>query len=130
MSLVGVVYAFVQAGDANGTRKLLLTGFAVLTVVMSWGLVHTLHMLRYAHLYYSDGPGSTGGGIDFKNEIPPTYADFAYVAFTVGMTWQVSDTDITARRIRRTALQHALFSYVFGAVILATLINVIASLLQ
>jgi len=71
------------------------------------------------------------GGIDFKNDgDPPDYQDFAYVAFTVGMTFQVSDTDVQARTIRRTVLRHALLSYLFGAVILAVTINVIASLLQ
>jgi uncharacterized membrane protein len=125
-SLVGVIYAFVQAGDADGTRKVLLTGFAAITVVCSWGLVHTLHMLRYAHLYYSDVADEPPGGIDFKNDIAPTYADFAYVAFTIGMTFQVADTDVTSPTIRRAVIRHSALSYVFGTVIVASAINIIA----
>lgn len=125
-SLGGVLYAFVQAGDAGGTRKVVLTGFAVLTVVLSWGLVHTLHTLRYAHLYYSDLDGEPPGGIDFKNTIPPDYKDFAYVAFTIGMTFQVADTDVTSPIIRRTVIRHSALSYVFGTVIVASAINIIA----
>ena len=94
----------------------------MLTVLLSWSLVHTLFALRYARLYYADG----AGGIDFKNDDAPDYADFAYVAFTVGMTFQVSDTDIQLRGIRRTVLGHALLAYVFGTVIIAVTINVIA----
>jgi len=70
-------------------------------------------------------------GIDFKNDgEPPDYQDFAYVGFTVGMTFQVSDTDVKAQTIRRTVLRHAPLSYLFGAVILAVIINVIAGLLR
>jgi uncharacterized membrane protein len=71
------------------------------------------------------------GGIDFKHgHERPDYVDFAYTAFTIGMTFQVSDTDITRREMRHHVLQHALISFVFGAVIVATMVNVIASLLN
>ncbi len=95
-------------------------------MVLSWAVVHTVFTLRYAHEYYA----APSGGIDFKNDAPPDYQDFAYVAFTVGMTFQVSDTDVQKRVIRRTILRHALLSYLFGAVILAVTINVVANLLQ
>jgi len=132
-SLAGVLYAFVQAGDADGARKALLIGYAVLTVVLSWALVHTLYTLRYAHLYYSDDalpPDDTRGPIDFKNGIPPAYSDFAYVAFTVGMTFQVADTDVRSPVLRGAVIRHAALSYVFGAVIVASAINIIASALH
>ena len=132
-SLVGVFYAFVQAGDAHGARKPLLIGYAVLTVVLSWGLVHTLYTLRYAHLYYSDDrlpEGDSKGAIDFKNGIPPAYSDFAYVAFTVGMTFQVADTDVRSPALRGSVIRHAALSYVFGAVIVASAINIVASALH
>jgi uncharacterized membrane protein len=82
--------------------------------------------LRYAHEYYTEPVG----GIDFKTDEPPDYQDFAYVAFTIGMTFQVSDTDVQGRKIRRTVLKHSLLSYLFGAVILAVLINVIAGIVK
>jgi len=81
--------------------------------------------LRYAHLFYLDG-----GGIDFHSEEFPHYRDFAYVAFTLGMTYQVSDTNLTSKRIRSTALRHALISYVFGIAVIAVTINVVAGLLN
>jgi uncharacterized membrane protein len=127
-SLLGVAFALLKASQSHGAGKGVLTGFAVFTVIASWAVVHTLFALRYAHLYYRDPIG----GIDFKagREYTPDYRDFAYVAFTVGMTFQVSDTDIQAREMRRTVLEHALFAYLFGAVILAVMINVVAALLQ
>jgi uncharacterized membrane protein len=79
--------------------------------------------LRYAHLYWS-----AHDGVDFNQESEPDYHDFAYLAFTIGMTYQVSDTDLTTRVMRRTALRHALLSYIFGAAIIAVTINVVASL--
>ena len=90
-------------------------------------MVHTVFTLRYAHEYYRPPVG----GIDFKSsDQPPDYRDFAYVAFTVGMTFQVSDTDVQDLIVRRTVLGHALLGYLFGAVIIAITINVVAQLLQ
>jgi uncharacterized membrane protein len=126
-SLVGAALGLVKAHDSGSTLEVLLTTACGLTIVFSWGVVHTVFALRYAHEYYSPRPG----GIDFKSgEYEPDYVDFAYVAFTVGMTFQVSDTDIGSRIVRRTVLRHALLSYLFGAVILALMVNVFASLLN
>ena len=126
-SLVGVGFDLVKADQAHTTGRFALTVIAMLTVASSWAVVQTVFALRYAHEYYTPPVG----GIDFKTDDElPDYQDFGYVAFTVGMTFQVSDTDIQARRTRRTVLRHALLAYLFGAVILAVVVNVIASLLN
>ena len=127
-SLAGTGVVLVKAGPAHGAGKVALTLAGVVTVAVSWAVVQTLFSLRYAHEFYT----APVGGIDFKNhghELPD-YQDFAYVVFTVGMTFQVSDTDIQARVIRRSVLRHALLAYLFGAVILAVVVNVIASLIR
>jgi uncharacterized membrane protein len=127
VSLVGVAFAFLEANHASDAMDVVLRVAGVLTIALSWGVVHTVYALRYARLYYSEPVG----GIDFKTKAEaPDYRDFAYVAFTVGMTFQVSDTDVTSHKIRRTVLRHALLAFLFGAVILATTVNVIASLLN
>jgi uncharacterized membrane protein len=128
VSLIGVLLAFLKANSGAHNDEVLLETFGVITIVCSWVLVHTVFALRYAHVYYTEPEG----GIDFKSRghEDPDYLDFAYTAFTVGMTFQVSDTDITRREMRRTVLRHALISFLFGAVILATTVNVIASLLN
>jgi uncharacterized membrane protein len=125
-ALVAVGFALVRAGQAAGGTKALLIGAGTVSVVVSWLVVHTVYMLRYARSYY----GEPIGGISFNEADLPAFADFAYFAFTIGMTFQVSDTNITTKSIRRLALHHALLSYLFGAVILATAINVFASLLH
>ena len=99
---------------------------AAATVVLSWLAVQTVFTLRYAHLYYSEGEV---GGIDFHDEEAPDYGDFAYLAFTVGMTYQVSDTNVGSKRIRTIVRRHALLSYMFGVAVIATTINVAAGLL-
>jgi uncharacterized membrane protein len=127
VSLVGVVLAFLKANETGHPHELLLEGMGVFTIACSWVLVHTVFALRYAHLYYTPPVG----GIDFKaRDERPDYRDFAYTAFTIGMTFQVSDTDITQRSMRHEVLSHALLSFLFGAVILATTVNVIAGLLN
>ncbi|HEY2296326.1 MAG TPA: DUF1345 domain-containing protein [Jatrophihabitans sp.] len=125
-SLISVAYLLVHANSAHGVRQALLAAFAVASVAASWALVHTLYLLRYAVLYYSD----TVGGINFNQSGPPRFADFAYLAFTIGMTYQVSDTNFENTGIRSVALRHALLSFVFGSMILATLVNLVAGGLQ
>lgn len=123
-SLASVGFVILRAGSAHGAIQEWLAGFGVLSVALSWFTVHTLFALRYARLYYT----GSDGGITFNQEAPPRYVDFAYVAFTIGMTFQVSDTNLESPTMRATALRHALLSYLFGAVILAGTINLIAGL--
>jgi uncharacterized membrane protein len=123
-SLLAVAYLLVQAHSTHGVRQALQAGLAVLSVAASWALVHILFMLRYAVLYYS---GSVGG-INFNQEERPAFLDFAYLAFTIGMTYQVSDTNLESTQIRSAAFRHALLSFVFGSMILATMVNLVAGL--
>lgn len=122
-SLGGVGYV-VAAGAHSGAVALAAAVVGVLTVAASWFAVHTLFTVHYARLYYTGEPG----GINFHDPEPPCFRDFAYVAFTVGMTFQVSDTEICLSSIRATVLRHALLSYLLGAVVLAVTINLIAGL--
>ncbi|MFC0069160.1 DUF1345 domain-containing protein [Umezawaea endophytica] len=109
---------------ASGANPDLRAGLSVGSVAVAWAAVHTTFAVRYARLYYA-GPD---GGIDFNSGEPPAYTDFAYLAFTIGMTFQVSDTAISARAIRATALRHGLLSFLFGTVVIATTINLLAGL--
>jgi uncharacterized membrane protein len=122
-SLGGVGYV-VAAGSRSGAGAVEAAVVGILTVAASWFAVHTLFTVHYARLYYSDEPG----GINFHDTEPPRFRDFAYVAFTVGMTFQVSDTEICLTSIRATVLRHALLSYLLGAVVLAVTVNLIAGL--
>jgi uncharacterized membrane protein len=124
-SLGAVGTGLAEAGRADGREEVLLTAASVATVVLSWSVVQTVHTLRYASLYYR-----RSGGVDFGGTHQPDYQDFAYLAFTVGMTYQVSDTNLSSPELRRRVLGHALLSYLFGTVIIATTINVIASLIR
>ena len=123
-SLAAVGVVLVRASQQQGAAEAWGVGLGLASIVLSWALVHTVYTLRYAHLYY-DGPD---GGIDFNNSGAPTYVDFAYLSFSVGMTYQVSDTALTSHAIRATVLRHALLSFLFGTGILATSINLVASL--
>lgn len=122
-SLAAVLVLIVKASEANGLTKALDIGLGVGSVIISWALVHLIYMLRYADLYFKNG-----GAIDFNSKEEPTYQDFAYVAFTIGMTYQVSDTVMKSSELRKTVRQHAILSYVFGTAIIATAINTVAGL--
>lgn len=123
-SLGAILVLLGETRAAAGDYRVWASLVAVASVVLSWLLVHTLFAIRYASLYYRDEVG----GVNFNQAELPAYSDFAYLAFTLGMTFQVSDTTITSHDIRVTALGHALLSYLFGAVILATMINLVAGL--
>ena len=118
----GLVRGHELAQQKSPLETVVVLG-TLFTVALTWLLVHVDAMLHYARLYY-DGPD---GGIEFGDE-PPSYEDFAYLAFTVGMTFQVSDTNITDRRIRRAVFHHAILSYLFGTILVALTINGVASL--
>jgi uncharacterized membrane protein len=124
LSLASV--AFVISGiGAHGTAAAnARLGLSVLSVVLSWATVHALFTLRYAKLYYTDEVG----GFDWHTDESPTYVDFAYVSFTVGMSFAISDTDVTSAAIRRAVLKQALLSYLFGSIIIAATINLVAGL--
>jgi uncharacterized membrane protein len=123
-SLIAVGLVLVRASHSSGLSKGLLVALSVASIVLAWSVVHTVYSLRYAKLYYEGRPG----GVDFNAEEAPCYVDFAYLALTIGMTFQVSDTNLKTTNIRRTALRHALLSYAFGTLIIATTINLVAGL--
>jgi uncharacterized membrane protein len=123
-SLAGVVYLLAAGSSGHGADEAIAACLGILSVAGAWTVVHTVFTLRYALLYYAGTPG----GIDFNQSDRPDYLDFAYLAFTLGMTYQVSDTDLQTRAIRATALRHGLLSYLLGAVVLATVINLVAGL--
>jgi uncharacterized membrane protein len=128
-SLLGVVLTLDLAGRESGPLRVLLISFAVLTVLVSWTVVNTVYTLRYADLHYRSRQAGIAFG-DPDGQEQPTYRDFAYVAFTIGMCYQVSDTTVRDRRIWGTVLSHAFLSYVFGVVIVAGSVNLIAGLLS
>jgi uncharacterized membrane protein len=136
-SLAAVATLIIRASDAHGTARILEAALGVGSVVMSWFVVHLTYMLRYATIYHGGtGADAVGvsqterepGGVDFNQSTPPRYSDFAYLAFTIGMTFQVSDTTLTSSEMRANALRHALLSYLYGTVIIAATINLIAGL--
>lgn len=122
-SLFAVGLLIVQSTHAADSQRTAAIAMGLVSIVVSWAAVHTTFMLNYARQYY----GTPEGGIDFGAR-RPRYADFAYLAFTVGMTFQVSDTTLQSAALRRTVLKQALLSYVFGTAIIAATINLLAGL--
>jgi len=107
------------------------TAIYIAGVTFSWILLHILFTSRYAHLYYGDHAtkkGEMAKGLDIPGNDAPDYMDFAYFAFVIGMTFQVSDITISSRQIRRVVLMHGLLSFLFNTVIVALTINVVVNL--
>jgi uncharacterized membrane protein len=118
--LGGIVGLLAAGGTDAGSGPDLV---AVLGVFMAWAALHLMYATRYAFLYYTS---SDPGGIEFNSQQAPAYRDFFYFSYNLGMTYQVSDTNITSASIRSVVLRHCLLSYLFGAAILATTINLVA----
>lgn len=123
-SLGAVVIVLLETGSAHPVRAFVLAGIAVAAVAASWALIQVDYMLRYAHLYYTEPVG----GIDFNQDEDPVYSDFVYFSVGLGMTYQVADTSVRTTAIRRIVVAQTLLAYLFGAVILATVINLVTSL--
>lgn len=126
VSLGAVVDAMIVAKDAASDAKAMIIGSAGATLVLSWLVLQTVFVLHYAHRYF--GAGEDRGGIQFPGEPPTSYLDFAYLAFSVGATFQVSDNSILTSKLRRLVTAHAAAAYFYNTAILALGINIIASL--
>lgn len=127
---VFAVVALLSAAKKGGHVGL-HAALSVVAVLASWTLVHTMFALRYAHAYYGEGDSPKGhvGGLEFPSDKAPGYLDFAYFSFVIGMTCQVSDVQISAKKLRSLALIHGVLSFCFNTVILALTINTISGLL-
>jgi uncharacterized membrane protein len=125
-SLAAVVWALVRSSSHQDSQAVVAVILSVLAVVLSWALVNTVFALKYARLYYLD----SDGGITFNQPDPPTYSDFAYLAFTIGMAFAVADNEPNTSAIRKVALAHALLSYAFGTGVIAVAINLVTNLGQ
>lgn len=119
--LVGIVTLLLLSGSGSGRTA---ASIAPAGVFMVWAGLHLMYATRYAHHYY----GPAAGGIDFNSKDRPTYRDFLYFSYNLGMTYQVSDTSVSSGTIRAIVLRHCLLSYVFGTVILATTINLVTGI--
>jgi len=139
---IGVLFLTVGAALASlGAIIILLTGthvglhaprklvLATVTILLSWAFIHTIFGLHYAHEYYGERGGKTGG-LDFPGGDKPDYWDFVYFSFVIGMTSQVSDVSISARGIRRTVAAHGIVAFLFNAALLALTVNIAASAIQ
>ncbi|HVV03083.1 MAG TPA: DUF1345 domain-containing protein [Puia sp.] len=131
LASLGAVLLLLKNQNAWLLSEGLETAIYIIGVTFSWILLHILFTSRYAHLYYGDHAtkkGEIAKGLDIPGNDAPDYMDFAYFAFVIGMTFQVSDIQISSRRIRRVVLIHGLLSFVFNTVIVALTINVVVNL--
>jgi uncharacterized membrane protein len=128
VTLTSAVSLFAAVALAHRAKSMLPSDtttaamLCIVTVVVSWLVTHTAFTLRYAHLYYREDDEGIGG-VEFPGGRPPTYFDFAYFAFTLGMTFQTSDVSISSGAIRRTVLLHSLLSFAYNTAILAFALN-------
>jgi len=128
-SLLGVIMLLVNQ-DKNETTKFIRVTAAVIGMIFSWMLVHTTFAYRYAHLYYADHKVKANEdveGLEFPGNDKPDFLDFAYFSFVLGMTFQVSDVEISEKKLRRLALLHGLISFFYNTAIIALTINALAS---
>lgn len=126
-SLFAAIFVLRNLRSFGFQASLFWGSLAVIAIVLSWLLTHTSYTLRYAHLYYR---GDSESGIDFPGKEAPSEIDFAYFAFTVGMTFQVSDATISDQGIRRAVLGHALLSFVYNTIVVGLVLNLLFSVLN
>jgi uncharacterized membrane protein len=124
------VLMLIISKDTAGIDKAVYLPVIITGMLLSWVLVHTTFCFHYAHLYYDNNEGTekNAGGLNFPDELHPDYIDFAYFSFVIGMTFQVSDIEITSRTIRRQVLVHGLLSFALNTFVVALTINLIAGL--
>ena len=127
-SVFAVILLIVSKKDGDQGAEWRLP-IAIAGMLFSWFLIHTTFALRYAHIYYGDHetkPNTHAGGLEFPEDEQPDYLDFAYFSFVLGMTFQVSDVQITSKRFRKMAMFHGLISFGFNTIMIALTINLMA----
>jgi uncharacterized membrane protein len=117
---------------ATANEKGVVYGLAIGAVVLGWLVIHTMFLFRYAHMFYydDDDDNEADRGLNFPGNEDPNDYDFAYFSFVIGMTFQVSDVQITDTKLRKVALAHALVSFAYSTMILALAINIVSGLLH
>jgi uncharacterized membrane protein len=123
-SLGAVTVVLIQTQNTSELESYLLAAIAVASVAASWALIQADYMLRYAHIYYAEPVG----GIDFNQDDDPSYTDFAYFSVGIGMGYQVGDTNVRNNGVRRIVIAQSLLAYLFGAVIIGTVVNLVIDL--
>jgi uncharacterized membrane protein len=117
--------------DLRGLSKAVHVGLSLSALVLSWLLIHTVYTFHYARRYYDSHPATNADvrGLSFPGTENPDYFDFAYYAFVIGMTSQVSDVAVSSRHIRRITLLHGALSFLFNIAILALSVNIIVTVI-
>ena len=126
ISVAGVILALTESSDDDNGIRVALAVLSLVASLLAWALVNTVFAFKYARRYYVD----TAGGLNYKQQQAPTYSDFAYLAFTIGMSYAASDTEPANSAVRKIALGHALLSYGFGTITIAVAINLVTTLGQ
>lgn len=133
LSLLAMMLLLKSTKGLSETYRFERITLSIISVVVSWWLVHTVFAVHYAHLFYDthtdEGKKIPVGGLKFPGTKEPDYLDFVYFSFVIGMTWQVSDVEISDRTIRRLGFVHGLISWAFNVAIIALTINIISSLM-
>jgi len=131
VSMVAIVFLMGDIKQLSHWARGTHLALSITALILSWMLIHTVFTFHYAHKYYGadDAVGAHGGGLNFPGDGAPTYLDFAYYSFVIGMTSQVSDVAVTSREMRRTTLGHGMLSFIFNIAVLALSINVISGVL-
>jgi len=131
-NLLAIAFILREAKGQEVNIVIPHVSLAIVTIIGSWLLIHTIFAMHYAHEYYQDHPTQShlkAGGLDFPDDVEPDYWDFLYFSFVIGMTSQVSDVPITSRSLRRLALMHSILSFFYNTAIVAMSINIIAGLI-
>ena len=131
-NLLAIAFILREAKGQEVNIVIPHVSLAIVTIIGSWLLIHTIFAMHYAHEYYQNHPTQShlkAGGLDFPDDVEPDYWDFLYFSFVIGMTSQVSDVQITSRSLRRLALMHSILSFFYNTAIVAMSINIIAGLI-
>jgi uncharacterized membrane protein len=133
ISLLAVGFVLGPSKTLVNNQRFVHIGLSIVAVICSWLLTHTVFAIHYAHVFYSDTIEETSrkrhGGLEFPGTKDPDYLDFVYFSYVIGMTFQVSDVQISSRRMRRYALIQALLAFAFNTIILALSVNIILNLI-
>jgi uncharacterized membrane protein len=130
-AVVSLAAIFIELGDASGKRAGAFPALLALsTVVLSWFFIQIIFAFHYAHEFYGEAKGGHKGGLSFPDDDQPEYWDFVYFSFVIGMTFQVSDVQVTSKLLRRMVVAHGVVSFFYNVAVLALMVNMGGELIK
>lgn len=96
-------------------------------VFLTWVELHNGFALYYAKRYFDMNPLEVVNNEESKGFIfegaEPTFSDFLYISYSIGLTYSMTDCGIKDSSVRRVVIIHCLASFLYSSTVLSIILS-------